>query len=82
MIPIAGVAAAAVTGFAAKENVVAALGSMNSEIIDRKRFQGGVILQFASGYGVAFLVYQIGTLISHLISMANRNLESEHARKK
>ena len=40
----------------------AALGAMNSEINDRKWFWGGVALQFATGYVVAFLVYQIGTL--------------------
>ena len=40
----------------------AALGAMNSEINDRKWFWGGVGLQFATGYTVAFLVYQIGTL--------------------
>ncbi|MBP3701387.1 MAG: ferrous iron transporter B, partial [Lachnospiraceae bacterium] len=42
----------------------AALGAMNSEINDRKWFWGGVGLQFATGYVVAFLVYQIGTLIT------------------
>ena len=42
----------------------AALGAMNSEINDRKWFWGGVALQFATGYTVAFLVYQIGTLIT------------------
>ena len=42
----------------------AALGAMNSEIADRKWFWGGVGLQFATGYTVAFLVYQIGTLIT------------------
>jgi len=41
----------------------AALGAMNSEINDRKWFWGGVALQFATGYVVAFLVYQIGTVI-------------------
>ena len=41
----------------------AALGAMNSEINDRKWFWGGVALQFATGYVIAFLVYQIGTLI-------------------
>ncbi|MBQ7317691.1 MAG: ferrous iron transporter B [Phascolarctobacterium sp.] len=40
----------------------AALGAMNSEINDRKWFWGGVGLQFATGYVVAFLVYQFGTL--------------------
>lgn len=42
----------------------AAIGAMNSEIKDKKWLLGGVGLQFASGYTVAFLVYQIGTLIT------------------
>ncbi len=42
----------------------AALGAMNSEINDRKWFWGGVALQFGTGYVVAFLVYQIGTLVT------------------
>lgn len=42
----------------------AALGAMNSEMKDRKWFWGGVALQFATGYTVSFLVYQIGTLIT------------------
>ncbi|MBE6879163.1 MAG: ferrous iron transporter B [Ruminococcaceae bacterium] len=42
----------------------AALGAMNSEINDRKWFWGGVALQFATGYTVAYLVYQIGTVIT------------------
>ena len=42
----------------------AALGAMNSEINDRKWFWGGVSLQFATGYTIAFLVYQIGTLVT------------------
>ena len=42
----------------------AALGAMRSEINDRKWFWGGVALQFATGYTVAFLVYQIGTLVT------------------
>lgn len=42
----------------------AALGAMHSEINDRKWFWGGVGLQFATGYTVAYLVYQIGTLIT------------------
>ena len=41
----------------------AALGAMNSEINDRKWFWGGVALQFATGYTIAYLVYTIGTLI-------------------
>ncbi len=42
----------------------AALGAMRSEINDRKWFWGGVALQFATGFTVAFLVYQLGTLIT------------------
>ena len=42
----------------------AALGAMNSEMKDRKWFWAGVGLQFATGYVVAFLVYQIGTMIT------------------
>lgn len=42
----------------------AALGAMHSEINDRKWFWGGVGLQFATGFTVAFLVYQFGTLIT------------------
>ena len=42
----------------------AALGAMNSEINDRKWFWGGVALQFATGFCVAYVVYQVGTLIT------------------
>ena len=42
----------------------AAIGAMNSEIQDKKWLLGGVALQLATGYTVAFLVYQIGTLIT------------------
>jgi len=42
----------------------AALGAMNAEMGDRKWFWGGVALQFATGYTVAFFVYQIGTLLT------------------
>ena len=42
----------------------AALGAMNSEIKSRKWLWGGIGLQFATGYIVAFLVYQIGTLVT------------------
>ncbi len=42
----------------------AALGAMNSEMQDKKWFWGGIALQFGTGYTVAFLVYQIGTLIT------------------
>ncbi len=121
LIPVVGIkawqlAAAAVTGFIAKENVVgtiavvypaiagfineelemtggsseiqaalgltkaaalaylmfnlftppcfAAIGAMNSEIKSRKWLWGGIGLQFATGYIVGFLVYQVGTLIT------------------
>ena len=42
----------------------AALGAMNSEINDRKWFWGGVGLQFATGYSIAFVVYQVGTFLT------------------
>lgn len=42
----------------------AAIGAMNSEIKDKKWLLGGIGLQFGAGYTVAFLVYQIGTLIT------------------
>ncbi len=42
----------------------AALGAMNSEMGESKWFWGGVALQFATGFTVAFAVYQIGTLIT------------------
>ena len=42
----------------------AALGAMNSELGSRKWFWGGVALQFATGYTIAYLVYQIGTLLT------------------
>ena len=42
----------------------AALGAMNAELGDRKWFWGGVALQLATGYTVAYFVYTIGTLIT------------------
>ena len=42
----------------------AALGAMNSEMQSAKWFWGGVALQLGVGYTVAFLVYQIGRLIT------------------
>ncbi len=42
----------------------AALGAMNSEMQDRKWFWGGIAMQMGTGYAIAFLVYQIGTLIT------------------
>ena len=41
----------------------AAIGAMNSEIKSKKWLFAGIGLQFAVGYIVAFLVYQIGTPI-------------------
>ena len=40
----------------------AALGAMNSEMKSGKWLLGGICLQLATGYTVAFFVYQIGTL--------------------
>ena len=40
----------------------AALGAMNAEMQDKKWLWGGIALQLATGYTVAFFVYQIGTL--------------------
>ena len=42
----------------------AAMGAMNSEMQDKKWLWGGIGLQFATGYTIAFLVYQIGTLVT------------------
>ena len=42
----------------------AALGAMNSEMKSGKWLFGGSCLQLATGYTVAFFVYQIGTLIT------------------
>lgn len=42
----------------------AALGAMNSEMQSKKWLWGGIALQLGTGYVVAFLVYQIGTLIT------------------
>ncbi len=41
----------------------AAMGAMNSELKSAKWFWGGIALQFSTGYTLAFLVYQLGTLI-------------------
>lgn len=41
----------------------AALGAMSSEMASAKWFWGGVALQFATGYTLAYFVYQVGTLI-------------------
>ncbi len=42
----------------------AALGAMNSEMQSKKWLWSGIALQLGTGYTVAFLVYQIGTLIT------------------
>ena len=41
----------------------AALGAMNSEMQSRKWLVGAICYQLANGFTVAFLVYQIGTLV-------------------
>ncbi|WP_409970107.1 ferrous iron transporter B [Bengtsoniella intestinalis] len=41
----------------------AAIGAMNSEMKSAKWLWAGIGLQFGTGYVIAFLVYQIGTLI-------------------
>ncbi len=42
----------------------AAIGAMNSEMQNKKWLFGGIALQLGTGYVIAFLVYQIGTLIT------------------
>ncbi|MBE6772787.1 MAG: ferrous iron transporter B [Ruminococcaceae bacterium] len=42
----------------------AAIGAMNAEIKSKKWLFGGIGLQLGTGYTVAFLVYQIGSLIT------------------
>jgi ferrous iron transport protein B len=37
---------------------------MNAEMKDKEWLWGGIALQLGTGYTVAFLVYQIGTLIT------------------
>ena len=37
---------------------------MNSEMQSKKWLWGGIALQLGTGYTVAFLVYQIGTLVT------------------
>ena len=44
--------------------MLAALGAMNSEMKSAKWLFGGICLQLATGYTVAFAVYQIGTLVT------------------
>lgn len=42
----------------------AAIGALNSELSNKKWLWGALAHQFAIGYAVAFLIYQIGTLIT------------------
>ncbi|OEH86682.1 ferrous iron transporter B [Desulfuribacillus stibiiarsenatis] len=42
----------------------AAIGAMNSEMENRKWLWGGVAFQFGMGYVVAFMTYQLGTLVT------------------
>ena len=42
----------------------AAIGAMNAEIKDKKWLFGGIALQFGTGFTVAYVVYQVGTLIT------------------
>ncbi len=42
----------------------AAIGAMNSEMRSSKWLWGGIGLQLGTGYTVAFLVYQVGTLVT------------------
>ena len=42
----------------------AALGAMNSEMKSGRWLLGGICLQLATGYTVAFAVYQVGTLVT------------------
>ncbi|PRX19703.1 ferrous iron transport protein B [Orenia metallireducens] len=42
----------------------AAIGAMNSEMEDKKWLWSGIAFQFGMGYTVAFITYQLGTLIT------------------
>ena len=42
----------------------AAIGAMNSEMENKKWLWAGIAFQFSMGYGVAFITYQVGTLIT------------------
>ena len=42
----------------------AAMGAMRAELSDKKWFWGGIGLQLATGYTIAYFVYQIGTWIT------------------
>ena len=43
----------------------AAIGAMNSEITQKRWFWGGIALQIATGYSLAYLVYTVGTLLTN-----------------
>ena len=47
----------------------AAIGAMNSEMKSAKWLWGGIGLQFAIGFTVAYLVYTIGTLVTNPASL-------------
>lgn len=42
----------------------AAIGAMNAEMENRKWLWGGILFQLGTGYAVAFITYQIGTLVT------------------
>ena len=48
----------------------AAIGAMNAEMKSKKWLWGGIGLQLAVGYTVAYLVYTIGTLIAAPATLA------------
>ena len=48
----------------------AAIGAMNAEMKSSKRLWGGIGLQLAVGYSVAYFVYTIGTLITAPATLA------------
>lgn len=48
----------------------AAIGAMNAEMKSKKWLWGGIALQLATGYTVAYFVYTIGTLIANPASLA------------
>ena len=47
----------------------AAIGAMNAEMKSAKWLWGGIGLQLATGYTVAYFVYTVGTLISDAASL-------------
>ena len=42
----------------------AAIGAMNAELKDKKWLAGGIALQFATGFTLGYVVYQVGTFIT------------------